>query len=282
MTDSEEFYYELTITPSSNKEFFLNFIAEIYNDAIEEQNNSFILRSEDDLSDIKWGIEEFSKKLSEVVGSKVEVTFHLEKKKNIDWIKNYQNSIKPVEVGKFYIHPSWYEKKNNFINIVIDPSLAFGSGHHETTSGCLTLISEYTKKDFEVLDVGCGSGILAIASSKLGAKVDICDTDELAIDSAVNNFKLNSATCNNKWVGSASMANKEYDMVIANIVADVLIFIANDLKKVTKDNGLLIISGILEPYKDKVVEKFKEFHIVDIIKSGEWFSLCLKKEGNAK
>ena len=81
MTDSEEFYYELTISPSSNKEFFLDFIAEIYNDAIEEQSNSFILRSSDDLSDIKWGVDEFSKKLSEILGIKLEVTFNLEKKK---------------------------------------------------------------------------------------------------------------------------------------------------------------------------------------------------------
>ncbi len=282
MTHSEDFYYELSITPSSNKELFLNFIAEIYNDAIEDKDNSFILRAEEDLSDIKWGIEEFAKSLSKALGVEVVVTFNYEKKENIDWIKKYQNSIEPIEVGKFYIHPSWYGNKNDFINIIIDPSLAFGSGHHETTSSCLALISKYTRDKFEILDVGCGSGILAIASAKVGAIVDICDTDELAIDSSISNFKLNNATFNDKWIGSVLMSKKAYDIVIANIVADVLVFIANDLKKATKDEGLLIISGILEPYKDKVIEKFKDFKIIDTIKSGEWFSLCLKKEGNAR
>ncbi len=278
MIDSEEFYYELIVTPSSNREFFLNFIIEIYNDAIEEDRDSFILRSSEDLSDVRWGIEEFSKKLSEVLNSKIDVTFKTEKKKNIDWIKSYQDSIKPIEVGKFYIRPSWYEKKNNFINIVIDPSLAFGSGHHETTNSCLNLISEHINKNHKILDVGSGSGILAIASSKLDAIVDICDTDELAIDSAKNNSKLNNTTINNSWIGSASMTDDVYDVVIANIVADVLIFIAKDLKNRTKDNGLLILSGILEPYKEKVLEKFKDFKVIDVIKNGEWFSICLKKE----
>ena len=266
-----EYYYELTIKPSDEYETFVDLITTLTNEAIEEIDNSIIARSEEDLSDIEFGIKEFAKALE----IKCETT--LEKKENIDWIKQYQESVKSVEVGKFYIRPSWDEEKEEKIDIIIDPALSFGSGHHETTSSCLEAISEYVKQDHTVLDVGTGSGILAIASSKLGAKVDICDTDPVCIKDTISNYELNQTSFHESWVGSANTTRKKYDVVIANIVADVLVFIANDLKKCLNDNGILVISGILDKHIDKVLRKFKNLEQLKLIHKNEWVTVVFKK-----
>jgi len=203
----------------------------------------------------------------------------IKKKENKDWIAKYKSGIKPVTVGKFYIHPSWNEPKEDKINILIDPALAFGSGHHETTSSCLLAIGDYVKKGNHLIDVGSGSGILAIAASKIGAICDICDTDPLAIENSLKNFELNSVKCNDSWVGSVVKSTRKYDVVVANIVADILILINKDLKKVLKENGILIVSGILETYLDKVMKKFDDFNIIKNIKKNEWGTLVLKRKG---
>jgi len=268
-----DFYYELIVEPEENYEVFLDLVAALTNEAIEEFDGKIIARSEDDLEDIKEGIEKFSQAVN------INCTMTLTKKENEDWIKQYQESVKSVEVGKFFVRPSWEEKRDDKIDIIIDPALSFGSGHHETTSSCLEAISSYAKEDYEVIDVGTGSGILAIAASKLGCKVDICDTDEVCIKDTASNFELNSATFNDSWIGSANnVKDKKYDMVIANIVADVLVFIHNDLKKCLKDDGILVISGILDKHKDKVLRKFKDLEQLELIHKNEWITVIFKKQ----
>ena len=98
------------------------------------------------------------------------------------------------------MRPSWSEAKEGKIDILIDPALAFGSGHHETTSSCLLAIDEFVKKGDSLLDVGTGSGILAIAATKKGAVVDVCDTDEICIESTKSNFALNNQEINKSWI----------------------------------------------------------------------------------
>jgi ribosomal protein L11 methyltransferase len=131
-----------------------------------------------------------------------------------------------------------------------------------------------------LIDVGTGSGILAIGASKLGAVCDICDTDEISIKNAKENFELNGTQINSSWVGSALKTTKQYDIVVANIVADVLIMIKNDLKKILKDDGILIISGILDKYEQKVLKKYKEFKIKEKIQKNEWVTFVLYKDNN--
>lgn len=208
------------------------------------------------------------------------MTYKLEQKENIDWIKAYQNSIEPIEAGKFYIFPSWYEPKEDFINIKIDPALAFGSGHHATTFSCLEAISEYVGAGSSVIDVGCGSGILGLACKKLGANVELCDTDPLSVESCKENFKLNEETYDKLWEGSIDKAESTYNVVIANIIADVLRFIAKDLKSACKEDGILILSGILDKKENLVVEAFKELTLVKRILKDEWVTLVYKKEIN--
>ncbi len=268
-----EYYYELTIKPSSQYELFLDLLSSLVDDAIEELDDTLIIRSEDDLSDVQFGVESYAKAL----GVSCEIGY--EKKENIDWIKEYQKSVKSVEIGSFFIRPSWEDKKEGKIDIIIDPALSFGSGHHETTSSCVEAIDEFVEENRTVLDVGTGSGILAIAAAKKGCVVDICDTDEVCITDTKSNFELNNATFNDFWVGSCNKTEKKYDVVIANIVADVLVMISNDLKKCLNKDGILIISGILDKHINRVLSKFSDLEQLKLIHKNEWMTVVFKNKG---
>lgn len=272
-----KFYYELTIKPNLYYELFLDLASSLTSEAIEECDETIIIRSEDELDNIKAGMEAFAKELTNAFSTEITCEIKNEKKENQDWIKMYQESVQPIEVGSFYIHPSWNEPKKGKTNIVIDPTLAFGSGHHETTNTCLLAIDKYVSKDIEVCDVGTGSGILAIAASKKEAQVDICDTDPVSIEDALKNFESNNVKANKNWIGSANNTTKQYNVVIANIVADVLAMIARDLKKITKENGIIILSGIMEQHKQKVLNKFKDLEILEELQQNEWVTLIVKK-----
>jgi len=274
----EKYYYELKVQPSLYYELFLDLASSLTQEAIEEYEETIIIRSEDTLDDIESGIIAFAKELSVAFNTPIECKTTLTKKENIDWIQAYQQSVQPIEVGEFYIHPSWCQTKEGKINIVIDPTLAFGSGHHETTNRCLKAVEKYVTKDISVCDVGSGSGILGIAAAKLGALVDICDTDIVAVEDALKNFSQNNVIANKYWKGSANKTTTQYDLVIANIVADVLVMIAKDLVKITKDNGIIILSGIMEQHKQKVINKFsKQCDILEELQENEWITLVVKK-----
>lgn len=265
-----EYYFELTINPNKNYELFLDLLTSLTNNAIEELEGTLIARSEDSLLNVEEGILQFAKALD--IECK---TTHI-KKENIDWIKQYQESVKSVEIGNFYIRPSWEKNIENKIDIIIDPALSFGSGHHETTSSCIEAIDKYVDEKSSVLDVGTGSGILAIAAAKKNCIVDICDTDDVCIKDTANNFELNEVSFGNSWIGSANKAEKKYDVVIANIVADVLAMIAKDLKNCLSEDGILIISGILDKHIDRVLNKFKDLEQVELIHKNEWVTVVFK------
>jgi len=269
-------YFELTITPSSFKEEIESFLLDNFNNGIEELGDSLILRSEKSFDNLINSLKIYIHSLEQIFNTEIELEVKIEEKENKDWIANYQNSIQPVEIDEFYIHPSWHSPKEDKVNILINPALAFGSGHHETTSTCVKALKQEVKNNISVLDVGCGSGILGIVANKLGGIVDACDTDPLAVDSAKENYQLNSAKYQNIWEGSANKTDKQYDLVVANIIADVLIFIYKDIEKVSKNR--LILSGIIDKYKDKVIEKYsKNFKVVDSIEKNEWVTLILER-----
>jgi ribosomal protein L11 methyltransferase len=272
----QDYYYKLEIT--SNISDFLKSFLDEFNISFEEQKNRIIVRDEDSLEDLEENIALFAKTLSQRLGINLDFEIEHKKLKNEDWIKKYQEGIKEIEVGDFFIRASWHKENPNLINIIIDPALAFGSGHHESTNSCLKLISKYAEDQSEVLDIGCGSGILSIAMAKKGLIVDACDTDELAIVSTNENFKKNSVSLRESWIGSADETLKRYDVVVANIIADVILMIKKDLKNRLKRGSLLILSGILDLYEDRVLEAFKDLKLIERYKKNEWVSLVFKNE----
>jgi len=270
-------YYELTVkTDARYVDLLADFIMNLYDNGIEFGAEHLILRSESDLTFVKDALLS----LQEHTDIAIPMTFTLEEKENVDWIRNYQESVQPIEAGKFYIYPSWHAPKEGLINIKIDPALAFGSGHHATTNACLKAVSKYVDTGKEVIDVGCGSGILGLAAVKLGATVDLCDTDPLSVTSCKENFQLNEEVYRSLWEGSVNKAEQTYDVVIANIIADVLRFIASDLKKATKEGGTLILSGILDKKEETLKDAFSDLTLKERILQDEWVTLIYTKDSH--
>ncbi|MRI83456.1 MAG: 50S ribosomal protein L11 methyltransferase [Nitratiruptor sp.] len=275
-------YYEYTIATDRFQEEISSFLMDRFYNGIEEGDGILILRSQEPLDKIMEELRRYVASLEELFGVDVALTISKERKANIDWIEEYKRSVTPVEVGSFYIHPSWYPPKEGKIDITIDPALAFGSGHHETTRSCLLALDRYLRPGAHLLDVGCGSGILAIAAAKKGGIVDICDTDELAIQESFKNFKANGVSWRRAWVGSAAQAQGKYDIVTANIVADVLVMIGSDLKRVLKPGAILILSGIIEKYQGKVARTFSTLRLKESIEDGEWRTMIFQKDGDGE
>ncbi|MBA1438282.1 MAG: 50S ribosomal protein L11 methyltransferase [Epsilonproteobacteria bacterium] len=272
-----EHYYELVVKLSSHHALFSEFLSDTLPIGFEESDDGFIIRSEEDIETIQWGLEQFREALQKALGVAIEMDCKLSKLENSDWVQNYKDSIKPLAIEQFYIHPTWDEDQEGYLNITIDPALAFGTGHHPTTASVLKAIARYVHQGDTVLDVGCGSGILSIAAMQLGAIVDGCDTDAVSVSNAQENAKLNNLTFHALWEGSCSHLSQQYDVVVANIVADVLIFLAKDLKQALKPDGVLVLSGILDKYENKVIKMYSDCEIVEKITQDEWVSLILKK-----
>jgi len=274
----QEHYFELKVKVSAHHALYADFLADTLPIGFEELDDSFIIRSEDSLETIKWGLEQFTEALEKALGEDIEIEFEQQELENSDWVESYKNSIKPLAIDKFYIHPTWCDPHPNLLNIVIDPALAFGTGHHPTTASSLRAISNYVKEGDNLLDVGCGSGILGIGAMKLGATVDACDTDPISVENSIKNTELNGLEFHSIWEGSATNLDQTYSVVVANIVADVLTFIANDLKNAMKEDAVLILSGILDKYETKVLNYYKDCDIVEKIAQEEWITLVLKKK----
>ncbi|HEB9306686.1 TPA: 50S ribosomal protein L11 methyltransferase [Campylobacter coli] len=277
----QKFYYELFLEIQEQyKNLFLDFVFDLGVDAIEEKGNGIYIRSEENLEELTWAIEIFAQKLSQKFNLKENILLRksIEKKENKDWVEEYKKGIKPILIDNIYIHTTWQEEKENYLNIKINPALAFGSGHHESTYGCVKFLQKFAKNNLRSLDIGCGSGILAIVMAKLGCEVEICDTDDLAIKSALENAKLNNVNFAQAWHGSVDKAEGLYDLVVANIIADVILILEKDIKKHLEDNAILILSGILDKYKTRIKEKFQDLELIDEMQINEWCSLVYKNK----
>lgn len=251
---------------------------EITKEAIEEIENGFIIRTFSDVRDIRLKLQNFTKNIESLMGQEISLEFKETQEKNQDWIEKYYHSVSPLEYGKFYIHPSWYDNKEGKINIIIDPALAFGSGHHGSTFGCIKMLDSLALENKKILDVGCGSGILSILAKKCKAEVWSCDTDSIAVESTQANMLKNNVTIDTIWQGSLEMIKERegyFDVVVANILADVLI--ALPLDRFVKKGGVLILSGILEKYESKVLDKFKNLKKLNGETIEEWITLAFNK-----
>ncbi len=200
-----------------------------------------------------------------------------------DWRNNWKKFFNPTPVGKrLLIRPTWRDDFDAAGRAIlnIDPGLAFGTGNHETTRLCLEMIEKYLKDNAKVLDVGCGSGILAIASLLLGAESAVgVDIDEVAVRTAVENAELNSvsdrftAICGDL----TRKVSGKYDLIVANIVADAIISLSAGVKEFMKPDTVYIMSGIIDTRGDEVACAVgKNFDIIERVEDGGWVCLAAK------
>lgn len=272
----KEFYYELTVETSDFGELIENFLGD-WCDAVIEENNKLITTYEYEPINVRDALLIYKKELEEMFGTKFVLSAEITEKKNEDWIESYKKSVEPILIGDYYVYAPWHEPKAGVKNFCIEPSLAFGTGHHPTTKNAMLFVQKYAKSSDRLLDVGCGSGILALTAADMGATVDLCDSDAEAVEVAKKVFDANKLAYENIWAGSANEANFEYDIVLANIITDVLVMIAKDLKKALKKGGKLILSGILEEHEEKLKAYYKDLTLVDRVCESEWVTLVYEK-----
>ena len=240
-------------------------VVNIYNENQEklENNLNIIKENIDDITEYDYEIKELN---------------------SDEYLTSYMAFLKPFQVGEIMIVPNLKDDNNNEEALYIAKQYAFGTGTHETTFLALEMINKYSKNNNisskMIADIGCGSGILSLFCYKLGARdITSVDIDNDAVNCTLDNAKYNNIKLNNVFLGSAdSLHNSQYDLVIANIETDILIEILPNLKKILKENGHLILSGILAEKESFMNEAIKEnkLEILDRKQKNDWVSFLLK------
>ncbi len=202
-----------------------------------------------------------------------------------DWNENWKKYFHVSEIGKkLVIVPSWeeYDNKDGRVELHIDPGAAFGTGTHATTSLCLSLLENYINDNTTMLDIGTGSGILSIASVLLGAESAIgIDIDAQSVKTAKENAEINNISENCEFIVGdlTDKISGKYNVICANIVADVIIKLFEDVENFLEENGVFIISGIIDIRKDDVLAAAakKGFSIVKECYKDNWCAFVLEK-----
>ena len=197
-----------------------------------------------------------------------------------EWENEWKKYYKPFHIGKIVVVPEWinYTPVGDDVPIKLNPGLAFGTGMHETTSMCIDLMQRIPLSGNRVLDFGCGSGILGVCATALGASsVVFADTDEQAIRATEYNCSLNGIENPEILCKDVREMQKPADIVIANITADVLISVCPIIESALKNGGYAIISGIIADRKDAVKDVYCEkFTLVDVEQKNEWSAFLFK------
>ena len=212
---------------------------------------------------------------------------------DIDWINNWKQYFKQFYVDDILIIPSWEEVKEedkDRMIIHIDPGTAFGTGMHETTQLCIRQLKKYVTEDTEILDVGTGSGILSIVALKLGAKHAVgTDLDPCAVPAVEENKEVNEIPVQDfdMMIGNIiddkevqdAVGYEKYDIVAANILADVLVPLTPVIVNQMKKGGIYITSGIIDQKEETVVKAVKDagLEILEVTYQGEWVSVTARK-----
>lgn len=251
------------------------------------------IHGKEQLSDIKSALLSLKQQEKEFDLGTLEVT--MKNIKEEDWANNWRKYFKPFAVGdKIIIKPSWEELKESTDKIIlkIDPAHIFGTGTHETTQLCIEFIEKFVKKEDIIFDIGCGSGILSIASLLLGASyADAIDIDVNAVDVAYENAQRNDIDKKRYHVVSGNILNdemlretykgKKYDVVEANIVADVIIALSEQVPDYIKNKGIFICSGIIKQREEDVKQALQQNHftILDVKYKKDWVAIVSRYDG---
>lgn len=205
-----------------------------------------------------------------------------------DWATSWKAYFKPVRIGKhFLIKPTWEEINPSPEDIILelDPGMAFGTGTHATTTLCLDTLEDLVKPGMTVFDLGTGSGILAIAAAKLGAQVEAIDLDPVAVKVAQENIDLNqiSERVTVRRGDLGSVLKGQADLVVANIIADVILILLPDLKRILKAGGEFLASGIIGHRSADVEEGMRAagLEVVEKKENSGWVLLRARWQGNA-
>lgn len=238
---------------------------------------------EDNIEDVLEYVNERLTELKEMGLDLGEAKVEHEKMHKEDWANTWKQYYKPSKVGeKIVVKPIWeeYEAKDGELVVDLDPGMAFGTGTHETTRMCIQALERYVKEESTVFDVGCGSGILAIAAAKLGAKLAVgVDLDPVAVESSIENVGYNNLNNIEILHGNlVEVIDGKADIVVANILAEIICILTDDVKRVLKDGGVFITSGIIHDRVDMVCEKLEAtgFEVIEKNRDGEWNCIVAK------
>ncbi|CAM2077767.1 MULTISPECIES: 50S ribosomal protein L11 methyltransferase [Clostridia] len=238
---------------------------------------------EDNIEDVLQYVNERLTELKEMGLDLGEAKVEHEKMHEEDWANTWKQYYKPSKVGeKIVVKPIWeeYEAKDGELVVDLDPGMAFGTGTHETTRMCIQALERYVKEESTVFDVGCGSGILAIAAAKLGAKLAVgVDLDPVAVESSIENVGYNNLNNIEILHGNlVEVIDGKADIVVANILAEIICILTDDVKRVLKDGGIFITSGIIHDRVDMVCEKLEAtgFEVIEKNRDGEWNCIVAK------
>lgn len=284
---------KVPLTQSDKEQMFVDILPETEaDDGVAYLN--FYLEEEDDkekiLAEVRAELKEMESYLN--VGA---CTIEESQTEDVDWVNNWKQYFHQFYVDDILIIPSWEEVKpedNDKMVIHIDPGTAFGTGMHETTQLCIRQIRKYTTPETTILDVGCGSGILGMLALKFGAKYSVgTDLDPCAIDATYENMKVNGITREKYEVMIGNIIDDKevqdkvgygkYDIVVANILADVLVALTPVIVDQLKEGGIYITSGIIDDKEETVVEAVKAagLEVLDVTYQGEWVSVTARKNG---
>lgn len=282
----------IPLTESETKGMFIDILPELPPDE-GVAKVSFYLEDlsqvERILRDIEEGLDDLSNFVD--VGERTITTSETEDK---DWINNWKQYFKPFTVDDILIKPTWEEipeQDRDKLLIQIDPGTAFGTGQHETTQLCIRQLRKYMTPGAKVLDVGTGSGILGITALKLGAgEVFGTDLDENAITAVGENMEANDITTEKFHVLQGNIIDDKavqdkvgyecYDIVAANILADVIIMLQKEIPVHLKQGGIFITSGIINMKEEAVKEALQANDALEIVETtyqGEWVSITARK-----
>ena len=284
---------KVPLTQSDKEQMFVDILPETEADDGVAYLSFYLEEDEDKekvLADVRVELQDMASYLN--VGA---CTIEESQTEDVDWVNNWKQYFHQFYVDDILIIPSWEEVKpedNDKMVIHIDPGTAFGTGMHETTQLCIRQIRKYTTPETTILDVGCGSGILGMLALKFGAKYSVgTDLDPCAIEATYENMEVNGI---NKDMYEVMIGNiiddkdvqdkvgyGKYDIVVANILADVLVALTPVIVDQLKDGGIYITSGIIDDKEETVVEAVKAagLEVLEVTYQGEWVSVTARKNG---
>ena len=269
-------------------ELYWDYIDEklLENDTEETKIMAYFSEEETNLPEKIAVIKEKIRNLTEFGLSIGSGTVELSNVNQEDWESAWKQYFKPVHVtDRIVVKPEWeeYSPQEGEIVIAIDPGMAFGTGTHETTSMCINQIEKNLKAGDRVIDIGSGSGILSMAAVLLGAeKATGVDLDPVAVRVALENVELNNLQDKIEILHGnlTDVIREKADIVVANIMADIILILLEDVREFIKDDGLFISSGIIQEKRAAVEARLleKNFSIVEVETKGEWCAITAQKK----